>query len=136
MAQDKKGDKKYDFVNPLAVAHGAGSSHEGTHHWLHERLTGIAATPLMVWLAWSVVRFGTLDYASFIAWQAELVNAVLMILSVIAVFYHTALGVQSVVEDYVHQPAVKIVTLAAVNLFLFAAALACIFSILKIAFAG
>lgn len=136
MAQKQKNASKTDFRNPLVVAHGMGSAREGTHHWLHERITGVAATPLMIWLAWSVVQFGTLDYAAFIAWQAEPVNAVLMILSVITVFYHTALGIQSVVEDYVHQPAVKIITLVAARLFFLAAALATIFSILKIAFAG
>lgn len=136
MAQNQKQNHQDDFKNPLAVARGMGSAHDGTRHWMHERITGVVSTPLMVWLVWSVTQNAFLDYAEFIAWQAKPVNAVLMILSVIVVFYHSALGAQSVVDDYIHQPALKIIKLAAVRLFFSAAALAVIFSILKMAFAG
>ncbi len=128
--------KKEDFKSPLSAARGEGSTQSGAHHWMHERITSVASIPLMIWLVWSVTNFGILDYASFTAWLAQPVNAVLMILSIITTFYHAALGAQVIIEDYIHNEGYKLAKLISIKLFFFAAAVATIFSILKIAFAG
>jgi succinate dehydrogenase / fumarate reductase membrane anchor subunit len=124
------------FHSPLSVARGAGSTHSGVHHWMHQRVTGFANIGLMIWLVWSVTHMSVVDYATFTAWLAQPINAVLMILAIISTFYHASLGAQVVVEDYVHNEGFKLVKLAAMKSFFLAAAIACIFSILKIAFAG
>lgn len=117
-----------------AMSHG--EKHGGRTIWLRERLTSIASLPLTLWLVWAVVRMPSWDHATFTAWLASPLNAVLMILSVLVIFYHTALGCRVIVEDYIHHEGFRAVKLRGINLFFLAAALACIFSILKIAFTG
>ena len=122
--------------SPLSRARGAGSAHEGTHHWWHQRMTAVANIPLMFWLVWSVTHMTGWSHAAFTGWLAMPVNAILMILAVISVFYHAALGAQVIIEDYVHDKACKVIKLTGAKLFFIAAAVACIFSVLKISLGG
>ena len=119
--------------SPLARAKGLGSAHEGVEHWWHQRVTAISNFALMIWLVWSVISLNGLDYETFTAWLAQPVNAILMILSVISVFYHAYLGSQVIVEDYFHNDVLRIMKLLGIKLFFFAACVACIFSIVKVA---
>ena len=128
--------KSKSIESPLGRAKGMGSTHHGVEHWLLERVTAVVSLLLMVWLVWSVAHISMLDYASFTAWVAQPVNAVLLILAIMANFIHAAMGIQVVLDDYVHCHALKLVSVTGVKLVFFAAAVACIFSILKIAFAG
>ncbi len=121
---------------PAARARGLGAAHEGVKNWWRLRVAAVAALPLTLWLIWSVVHMQGWSYAEFTNWLAHPVNAVLMILSVLAIFYHAALGSREIVEDYVHHEGFKLFKLIAMQLFFFAAAVACIFSVLKIAVAG
>jgi len=129
-------EKKEQIVHPLQKARGLGSSHDGTGQWLHERVSGLVSLPLMLWLVWSVIQMTGWDYRTFTDWLAQPVNAVLMILSVLTVFYHAALGMQVVYDDYIHHHGLRMVKVVGMKLFFAAAALACVFSILKIAFSG
>ncbi|MCM2343910.1 MAG: succinate dehydrogenase, hydrophobic membrane anchor protein [Alphaproteobacteria bacterium] len=124
------------ILSPLARARGAGSAHHGAGHWLHQRITALANIPLMLWLVWSVVHMQDWNYAAVSLWLAQPINAILMILAVLSTFYHAALGAQVVVEDYIHHPGFKMVKLIGLRLFFIAAAVASVFSILKVAFAG
>ena len=128
--------KNKDFTSPLARAKGLGSAHEGVHHWMHQRITAIALIPLVIWLVWSIIDLKEATYTEFTTWLAAPWNAVLMILIILTAFYHAVLGVQVVVEDYIHCECFKMFKLIGTKLFFFAAAVACIFSVLKIAFAG
>lgn len=119
---------------PLARARGLGSAHEGAHHWMAQRFTAVSNLFLMLWLVCSALYMPGWSYPAFTGWLSAPVNAILMILAVISVFYHAALGLQVIVEDYVHNEACKIAKLALIRLVLFAAAVACIFSVLKISF--
>ena len=121
--------------SPLARAKGLGSAKEGAEHWFMQRVTAISNLLLMIWLVWSVVQnvVGA-SHAEFTAWLAMPLNAILMILAVISVFYHAVLGCQEVVEDYIHCEWFKMLKLIGMKLFFFGMAVACIFSILKIAF--
>ena len=119
----------------LARARSSGSAREGVHHWINQRVTAIASLFLMLWLLYSVININSFSYEDFTAWLAMPVNAILMILAIISVFYHAALGAQVIVEDYFHNEALKVAKLVAMKLFFFAATIACIFSILKIALA-
>ena len=118
---------------PLARARGLGSAHDGVGHWIALRVTAIAGVPLVIWLAYSIVDLAGADYMTARAWLAEPLNAILMILLVLAMFYHAALGCREVVEDYIHHKGLKIMKLIGINLFFFAAGVACIFSILRVA---
>ncbi|MBI1259935.1 MAG: succinate dehydrogenase, hydrophobic membrane anchor protein [Chloroflexi bacterium] len=124
------------FKSPLARARGLAPAHNGVEHWWHQRVTSVANIPLMIWLVWAVAHMPGWSYGDFTTWLAQPVNAILMILSIISVFYHAALGSQVIAEDYIHHEGLKTFKLIGMNLFFIGAAIACIFSVLKIALAG
>jgi succinate dehydrogenase / fumarate reductase membrane anchor subunit len=112
---------------------GLGAAHEGTHHWVTQRLTAGSNLLLMLWLIVSLVRLPDLGYETVQAWLSSPLAAVPMILLVISVFQHMRLGLQVVIEDYQHDET-RIVLLTLLNYFVIAAGTFAIFSILKIAF--
>lgn len=128
-------DQSKALNSPLSTARGTGSTHHGAEHWIHQRITAIANLVLMIWLVWSVTHVA-MDYAGFTAWLKMPVNAVLMILAVMSTFYHATLGLQVITEDYIQCDVLKMAKLIGMKLFFSAAAVACIFSILKISFGG
>lgn len=121
------------LVSPLARARGLGSAHEGVHHWVHQRLTALALIPLMIWLVSSVVSLSGAPYAVFLNWVANPLNALLLMFTIIAGFYHASLGVQVVVEDYIHCQCAKTAVLIGNKFFFAGGAIAALFSILKLA---
>jgi succinate dehydrogenase / fumarate reductase membrane anchor subunit len=121
--------------SPLARAMGLGSAKEGVEHWWMERVSAVALVPLTLWFVASIIAHTGSDYATFIAWLRTPLASILMILLVIALFYHTALGLQVVIEDYVHS-GTKFAALVAVRLSCFALAAAGILAVLRIAFDG
>lgn len=118
---------------PLARARGLGAAGHGVEHWKSLRITAIANVPLVLWFVYSVVSMHDAPYAEFITWLESPVNAILMILLIISVFYHAVLGAQEVVEDYISCEGFKMVKLIGMKLVMFGLGVACIFSILKIA---
>lgn len=118
--------------SPLGHAIGLGSAKEGVEHWWTERVTAVALVPLTLWFVASIIAHTGRDYASFIAWVGRPFTTILMILLLIALFYHTALGLQVVIEDYVHSGA-KIPAVVATRLSCFALAAAGIVATLRIA---
>ena len=120
--------------SPLARARGLGSSHHGTGHWMHQRVTAISNLLLMFWLVCAVVRMTGFTHVEIVQWLQDPLNAVLMILAILSTTYHAALGAQVIVEDYIHCEAFKTLKLIGMKLFFVAIAVASIFSILKIAF--
>jgi succinate dehydrogenase / fumarate reductase membrane anchor subunit len=119
--------------SPLARALGLGSARDGVEHWWLERVSAVALVPLTVWFAASIVMHASGDYATFIAWLKAPVATVLMTLLLVALFYHVALGLQVVIEDYVHS-GIKIAALVAVRLGCVALAVTGILATLRIAF--
>ena len=107
----------------------------GSRHWWAERVSAVALVPLTLWFVASIIAHTGSDYATFIAWLRTPLVSHLMILLLIALFYHTALGLQVVIEDYVHS-GVKFAALVAVRLGCFALAAAGIVATLRIAFSG
>ncbi len=118
---------------PLAEARGLGSAKEGVGHWWHQRLTAVALVPLTLWFGFSVALLGSADYYTVIDWVAHPVNAVLLILLLAVGFWHGALGVKEVIEDYVASEWKRITLLLAVQLAAVVLALAGIFAVLRIA---
>lgn len=97
-------------------------------------MTAIALVPLTLWFVFSLVAHGNLDYAATIQWIAAPVNAIGMLLLVITLCYHSMLGVQVVVEDYVHAGWLKLSTLILANFAHVALGTAGVYAILRIAF--
>jgi succinate dehydrogenase / fumarate reductase, membrane anchor subunit len=122
--------------SPLGRAIGLGSAKEGVEHWWAQRVSAVALIPLGLWLAASLVALAGADRAAVLAWLHAPVQAILAILLLIAVFYHAALGLQVVIEDYVHAEWLKVSSLVAMRLVAFGLAVAGIFAVLRIAFGG
>jgi succinate dehydrogenase / fumarate reductase membrane anchor subunit len=122
--------------SPLGRARGLGSAREGVEHWWMQRVTAAALIPLTLWFVVSLLALTGSDYNVFIAWLKAPFVAILMVLLLIALFHHTALGLQVVVEDYVHSDRAKIPTVVAIRLGCFALAVAGIFATVRIAFDG
>jgi len=120
--------------SPLSQARGLGSAKDGVHHWWMQRLTAIALIPLSLWFAFSIARYHVADYNTMILWLHNPYVAVALVLFFIASFYHAALGVQVVIEDYVASEWLKISSIVLVKLALFALAAASVFAVLKVAF--
>lgn len=91
--------------SPLARASGLGSAKEGVESWWRERVTAIALIPLTLWFMGSLIAQSGSSYAHFISWLKAPVATILMILMLIGTFWHTALGLQVIIEDYVHSAA-------------------------------
>jgi succinate dehydrogenase / fumarate reductase, membrane anchor subunit len=121
--------------SPLSQARGLGSAKNGVEHWWLQRVTAIAMVPLTAWFAASLMAHAGNDYATFIAWLRTPIATILMALLLIALFYHTALGLQVVIEDYVHS-GVKIPALLALRFGCLALSVAGILATLRIAFGG
>lgn len=119
--------------SPLGRALGLGSAKDGVEHWSLQRVSAIALVPLTVWFAASIMVQTRNDYDVFIVWLKTPAASTLMTLLVGALFYHTALGLQVVIEDYVHS-AMKIPALVGMRLGCVALAVAGILAILKITF--
>jgi len=120
----------------LGRVRGLGSAKEGVTHFWHQRLTAVALVPLTVWFVISVISLAGADLATYHTWIAHPGNTTLMIVLIGMVFYHGALGVQVVIEDYVHSEATKLVSLIVMK---FLALLLAVFSavaVLRVAFAG
>ena len=119
---------------PLSRAKGLGSAKEGIGHWWMQRITSILLIPLMLWGALMMATLGDYTHQHFTAWVGEPHNTILTIALLVVVCYHAALGLQVIIEDYVHSTALKIISIVAVHLSLFILALVGITAVIKMAF--
>ena len=117
---------------PLAKVRGLGSAKEGFHHWWAQRLTAIALVPLSLWFIYSLVCVAGAEYADAVAWLGQPMNAVFMLLFVFSLYYHAALGLQVVIEDYIESECKKIACLILVKFLICLAGLSAAISVLKI----
>ena len=124
-------DRQRRMRSPLGRARGLGSAREGVESWWLERVMAVALVPLTLWFAASLIALGGSDYTTFIAWLKTPLAALLMVLLLIALFSHLALGLQVVIEDYVHSGA-KIPVLMAAHFACFALAIAGILATVRI----
>jgi len=115
---------------------GLGSSHQGTHHWLASRLTAVGNLILIPYLLISLLLLPAYDYASVRAWMAQPLAATALILIFINTVYHARLGVQVMLEDYVHEAPGRIAAWVLVNFVPFAGAAFGVISVVRIALGG
>ena len=125
-----------DSRTPLARARGLGSAKEGVHHWWAQRLTAVALVPLLLWFVWSVGAMPDLSYDSATAWVAEPWHAVLLLILVPVVSYHSYLGVTVVIEDYVRPDGAKLALIVLLRFVAVFFGFAAVVAILRIGFGG
>jgi succinate dehydrogenase / fumarate reductase membrane anchor subunit len=121
-------------ITPLGRARGLGAAGGGVGHWKLQRLTAMSNAVLVLWFTFSAMALAGSSYEEVRAWLASPVTATLMILLVLSVFQHAPLGLQVIIEDYVHHPGARIAALVLVRLVVAGLAVACIVAILTVAF--
>jgi succinate dehydrogenase / fumarate reductase membrane anchor subunit len=102
--------------SPLGRVLGLGSAKDGTGHWWMQRLSSVAMVPLSLWFVFAMLGLGDFSHATLVTFLSGPVNGALMTLLVGVLLYHSHLGVQVVVEDYVHGPGLKVTTLVVLAL--------------------
>ena len=119
--------------SPLGRVLGSGSAKDGTSHWWLQRVTAVALLLLLPWFLWSLTTMPGFGHAQVTGWIAAPWNSVLLLLLCGTLAWHSSLGVQVVIEDYVHAPLLKVFALL-VNRFAHVfIAIAAAFAILRIA---
>lgn len=120
----------------LGKVRGLGSSHHGSHHWLQQRLSALGNVLLVSFLFVSLIRLPLGDHAAVVRWAADPTVALALILMVVSVFWHLRLGLQVLIEDYVHGDATRLLALVALNFFAIGGAAFGLFAIVRIALGG
>ena len=124
------------FRTPMGRVRGLGAAKEGVAQWWAQRVTAVALVPLVIWFVVSVIEFTGAGHAAAIAWLGSPAVAILMLLLIGATFHHAQLGLQVVIEDYVHREWLKLASIMLVKFTSLILALIAAFAVLKIAFAG
>jgi len=115
---------------------GLGPAHEGTHHWLLQRFTAVGNLLLVGFFAVSLVLLPDLSYGKVTEWIARPVPATAMALLVISTFWHAKLGLQVMLEDYVHEAGSKFAVILVLNLAAFGGAAFGLVCIARLALGG
>ena len=122
--------------SPISRVTGLGAAKEGVSHWWAQRVTSVALVLLGLWFVSALLRMPTFSHEFIVTWIAVPLNAVLLLLLIGTTVYHSQLGVQVVVEDYVTHHGLKIATMLLINFAHVAVAALAIFAVLRIAFGG
>ena len=120
--------------SPLGKVLGMGSAKDGTGHWLGQRVTALALVPLTLWFAYSLLTLPGLDYDTVHSWASLPTNGFLSSLMVAVLAYHSYLGTNVIIEDYVTSTATKVASLLLLRFAYVLVGGACIFAILRMAF--
>lgn len=122
--------------SPLARVRGLGSAKDGVGHWWAQRVTACALVLLILWFVLSMLTIARADYVVFKAWISTPINTTLMVLTLFTAFYHAMLGLQVVIEDYIHEEANKLVALLAMKFVLIFLGTSAVLAVLRCAFGG
>lgn len=122
------------LVTPLNRVLGLGTAKGAAEHWWVQRVTAVALVPLGLWFAISLAALPDFSYLTVVAWMQRPVTSVLLVLFVLSAGYHSYLGVQVVIEDYVHGKGAKAGLIVASTLAHAGLTIAAVFAVLKVAF--
>ena len=117
--------------SPLGRALGLGSAKDGVAHWWAQRLSALAQIPLTIWFVAAIVSLSGASHAAVVDWVASPVPAILLVLLIVTTFYHAQLGLQVVIEDYVHGEGTKLALLLFVKGAAVVLGLASLFAIIR-----
>ncbi|MDF3063869.1 MAG: succinate dehydrogenase, hydrophobic rane anchor protein [Microvirga sp.] len=131
---DNQADTRVDRRTPLARVKGLGAAGHGAEHWWIHRMTAVSNIPLIVAFIIIVAGLAFRPWEQAVAIVSRPLVALLLILAVISVTNHMRLGMQIIIEDYVHDKGWKIAAVIANNFYAVAIAVACLWAILKISF--
>jgi succinate dehydrogenase / fumarate reductase membrane anchor subunit len=118
---------------PLQRVKGLGASHSGTGHFWRERITAVALVPLSLWFLYVVIGLAGTTEVSALIFLAHPWNAILMAAFVVIALYHAALGLQVVIDDYIHTAGTKIFLFLLIRFAVIATGSTCLFALLRIA---
>jgi len=124
------------YRSPLGRARGLGSAREGAGHWWAQRLTAVALVPLCLWFVIGLVGVIGADHETVLEWISAPLTSSLLVVLIVAAFHHAQLGLQVVIEDYVHHEGLKIAGIMTVKFAAILLGLWAVFSVLSIAFGG
>ncbi|MFC3123911.1 succinate dehydrogenase, hydrophobic membrane anchor protein [Pseudoroseomonas globiformis] len=119
--------------SPLGRVRGLGSAKGGVHHWWMQRVTSIALLPLTLWFVFSAASLAGHSYETTLAWIGRPFNAVLLLATIGLSFYHAAMGVQVVLEDYIRSEFNRMASILAVKALCVVLALMAMLAVLRIA---
>ncbi|MEO1194329.1 MAG: succinate dehydrogenase, hydrophobic membrane anchor protein [Pseudomonadota bacterium] len=122
--------------SPLGQVRGLGSAKEGVQHWWLQRVTALALIPLGLWFVLSIIGMTHAGHDEMVAWLSSPFTAALAILTIVATFWHAMLGVQVVIEDYVHNETTKIAALLLMKGLLILLAMASLLSVVVLMVQG
>lgn len=122
--------------SPLSHVLGSGSAKDGTDHWRGQRVSAVGLVILGLWFMYSMLLLGNtgFNYDDVVHWLGRTSNSVMLILLCLTLAYHSILGVQVIIEDYVHHPFLKVLSLISSQFIHVVVAMASVFAVLKIAF--
>ena len=118
---------------PLHKVQGLGPSHSGTGHFWRQRVTAVALVPLGLWFTYAILGLAGTNEVAVLSFLSKPWNALLMAAFSTTLLYHMALGLQDIVDDYVHRPGMKIFSLLAIRFVWIAATVTCIFALIRVA---
>ena len=119
--------------NPLAKAKGLGASGEGSHHWWLQRTSALMLIPLSIWFVFSILERITHGQDAVVQWMSQPMVAVALVTYLVFMFFHGQLGLQVVIEDYVHGERLKMLCLLLVKAVAVLAAIGSVFAVLRVA---
>jgi len=118
---------------PIKIARGLGSAKTGAHHFMAQRITAVALLGLGIWFVWIVLSMLHMDYVAAHSLIAQPLNAVLMLAFIVALFWHAQLGLQVIIEDYVHTHGLGLALQMTVKFLCFLGAAASVLAVIRIA---
>lgn len=133
MSENTKTGEIAVLRSPLGRARGLGSAKSGAAHWMAERVTSVALVPLTLWFVWNVVRLAGAPHADMHAWAGHPLTTVLLLALVVTTFHHMQMGLQAVIDDYIHAEGVRLVSLLAMRGVCVLLGLAAVVAVLKLA---
>lgn len=120
----------------IGKVRGLGSAKHGGGHWINQRTSAVGNLLLTTWLVVSLLIMPNFDQSTLAQWLAQPTVAVPMILMLVSIFWHVRLGLQVLIEDYVHDDALKFGAMTLLNFYVVAGAVFGIFTVAKLAFTG
>ena len=122
------------FRHPLAVARGLGTAKSGAGHWWWQRLTALLLIPLSLWFVASLVAMTDMSRDSFVLWLQSPVTSTILVLMLVFTYWHSGLGMQVVIEDYISSKWQRVACLIMMKFLLLVTGMSAVLAVLRLCF--